>query len=141
MPDDQKKKPPFLDDDDTDDGSGSGALKRKDSYLVEDTDYMKRQQREIVQTVERKRFAKVNERDHSERLQAAAEGELQNDILQHPDLNTQANDGIDPDLNPAPPLNTEARREYDKELQKQNELKKQLNPEYAPSFNPKPSGL
>ncbi len=107
------------------------------SILSQDTNFMKFEQLELVQIQERK-FGKVNQRDHEERMQVAAEEGLQNDIMQHPYLNTQANDGIDPDVNPAPPLNTEARREYDKQLQLQNELKKQLNPNYAASFNPKP---
>lgn len=116
----------------------SGRIKKSGSFLVDETEHMKREQRQMVQAVERQRYGKVHERDHEERLRASQESELQNDILQHPELDNQANDGIDPDVNPAPPLNTEARREYDKQLQLQNELKKQLDPNYAPNFNPSP---
>lgn len=115
----------------------SGRIKKSGSFLADDTDHMKREQRQMVQTVERQRYGKVHERDHEERLRASQEGDLQNDILNHPELDDQAHDG-DPDVNPAPPLNTEARREYDKQLQLQNELKKQLDPNYAPKFNPSP---
>ena len=69
------------------------------------------------------------------------EGELQNTILQHPELDNQRFDGVDPNLNPEPPLNTDARREFDNERREQ-EMEKQLRLGNMPKFNsaPKPQG-
>lgn len=109
------------------------------SYLVEETSMMQRQQRILEQQGER-HLAKVNARDHQERIETPApEGDLQNDMLQHPELNSQLFDGIDPNLNPEPPLNTDARREYDNQRREQ-EMEKQLRLGHVnmPSFSPEP---
>jgi hypothetical protein len=119
-----------------------GKGKRSDSILPDETENMDRNRRQQEQQGHR-RLAKVHAREHHEREEqkAALEGELQNSILQHPDLNNQRFDGVDPNLNPEPPLNTEARREYDNEKREQ-EMEKQLRLGNMPKFStaPKPQG-
>ena len=117
--------------------------KRKMGYLVEDTKKMARQRREIEQDGHR-RFARVNARSHPDPAaasQLAAEGQMQNNILQNPWLNSQRFDGIDPNLNPEPPLNSEAKREFDNERREQ-EMEKQLRLGNMPKMSsaPKPRG-
>jgi hypothetical protein len=120
--------------------SGSG------SVLMDETVRMSREQREIEQRGHR-RLAKVHAREHAldEQQQPAPEGGLQNNILQHPELDNQRFDGIDPTLNPAPELNSDARLDYDNERREQ-EKEKQLRLENAlglsnqPKFSPKPGG-
>ncbi len=112
------------------------------SLLAAETKNMDRRRRIAEQEGHRK-LARVNAREHSleEHHQPSPEGELQNDILQHPLLANQRFDGIDPNLNPEPPLNTAARREYDNERREQ-EMEKQLRLGNMPKFNtaPKPAG-
>lgn len=116
------------------------------SDLKDDTELMAREQRKLEQKGHR-RLAKVHAREHSleEQQQPAPEGELQNNILQHPELDNQRFDGIDPTLNPAPELNSDARLDYDNERREQ-EKEKQLRLENAlglshqPKFSPKPGG-
>lgn len=113
---------------------------KRGSYLADDTDTMDRQRRLIEQDGHRQ-IARVNAREHKESDQPLTpEGELQNTILQHPWLDAQRFDGVDPNLNPEPPLNTEARREYDNERREQ-EMEKQLRLGNMPKFSstPKPS--
>ncbi|STX29626.1 putative Smr domain protein [Legionella beliardensis] len=113
--------------------------KRKASILGEDTPEMARKRRLIEQDGHRQ-LAKVHAREHSaEEDKPAPEGELQNSIKQHPWLDAQRFDGIDPNLNPEPPLNTAARREYDNERREQ-EMEKQLRLGNMPKFStaPKP---
>ena len=123
--------------------SGStGKVDPKISFLADETKSMDRARRLLEQDGER-RLASVKARTHSEKeeMQNSPEGELQNTILQHPELDSQRFDGIDPNLNPEPPLNTDARREYDNEKREQ-EMEKQLRLGNMPKFNtaPKPSG-
>ena len=103
---------------------------------------MAREQR-LAEQLGHRRLAKLHAREHKEEQehQAAPEGELQNSILQHPILDNQRFDGVDPNLNPEPPLNTEARREYDNEKREQ-EMEKQLRLGNMPKFStaPKPQG-
>lgn len=118
-----------------------GNAQQKGSFLVDETEAMMRAQREAEQQGHR-RLAKVHAREHNEASkQAAPEGELQNSILQHPDLDSQRYDGHDPNINPEPPLNTEARREFDNERREQ-EMEKQLRLGNMPKFStaPKPQG-
>lgn len=114
------------------------------SILMDETETMERARRGLEQQGHRKHGAKVHAREHHEREEQkrqSLEGELQNDILQHPALNNQRFDGIDPNLNPEPPLNTDARREYDNEKREQ-EMEKQLRLGNMPKFStaPKPQG-
>ncbi|VEB35381.1 Smr/MutS family protein [Legionella cherrii] len=111
------------------------------SFLVVETKAMERQRRLAEQQGER-RMASVKAREHSNyEAQPGLEGELQNNILQHPALDSQRFDGIDAPLNPEPPLNTDARREYDNERRNQ-EQEKQLRLGNMPRFTntPKPRG-
>jgi ssDNA-binding Zn-finger/Zn-ribbon topoisomerase 1 len=114
------------------------------SILIDETETMERERRLAEQAGHRKR-ARVHAREHHERQevrqQQGLEGELQNNILQHPALNTQRFDGIDPSVNPEPALNTEARREFDNERREQ-EKEKQLRLGNMPKFStaPKPQG-
>lgn len=111
------------------------------SLLAVETKSMERRRRLAEQQGER-RLARVNAREHpDEELRQSPEGELQNSILQHPELDSQRYDGIDSPLNPEPPLNSEARREYDNERRNQ-EQEKQLRLGNMPKFSstPKPRG-
>lgn len=115
--------------------------KRADSYLADETISMDRKRRLMEQDGHRQ-LARVNAREHPEEEQRPTpEGELQNTIQQHPWLDAQRFDGIDPNLNPEPPLNTEARREFDNERREQ-EMEKQLRLGNMPKFTtaPKPQG-
>ena len=109
------------------------------SYLSEETKKMQNQRREIEQQGERK-FARVNVREHPDEEQNTPEGDLQNDIPEHPWLQSQRVDGADPDVSPAPPLNTDARREYDNALRLQNQLRNEKRMENAlqPGTAPRP---
>lgn len=123
-----------------------GKRTRSGSILLDETLKMAGDQRRAEQQGHR-RLAKVHARERPEVLseQAAPEGELQNDILQHPALDSQRFDGIDPSLNPAPELNTEARLKYDNEKreqdrEKQERLENVLGLANQPKFSPKPGG-
>jgi hypothetical protein len=127
----------------------SHTLPTTESYLGDETRAMDRRRREIEQQNERA-LARVNAREHAiDPPQNAPEGELQNSILQHPELDTPRFDGTDNGLNPEPALNTTARtkfdnerREQDKEKQLKKELTLGLQPENAPRFSatPRPPG-
>lgn len=113
--------------------------KQGSSYLVNETKEMDRNRRLAEQQGERQ-FGRVNARNHSttEEIQPAPEGELQNNILQHPELDSQRFDGIDPNLNPEPPLNSEARKEFDNDRREQ-EMEKQLRLGNMPKFSTAPT--
>lgn len=112
--------------------------KRERSFLVEETKSMERERRLLEQAGER-RIARVNAREHadaevsSNNLEEAAE----NGMLQHPELDNQRFDGIDPTVNPAPALNDKARREFDNERRNQ-EQEKQLRLGNMPQFSKAP---
>jgi hypothetical protein len=112
--------------------------RKRGSYLVDETTTMDRQRR-IAEQEGHRRIARVHAREHPEGLhqQPSLEGDLQNNIMQNPWLNSQRFDGIDPNLNPEPPLNSEARREFDNERREQ-EMEKQLRLGNMPRFNPTP---
>lgn len=111
---------------------------RGDSFLVEETRSMERKRRLVEQDGERK-LARVNARQHPEtEISNGPEEAPQNGILQHPELDNQRFDGIDPNLNPEPPLNSEARREYDNEKRNQ-EQEKQLRLGNMPKFTSAPT--
>jgi DNA-nicking Smr family endonuclease len=115
---------------------------QKTSFLVEDTQAMERRRRLMEQDGER-RIARVNAREHPE-MEAASnslEEAVENGMLQHPHLDSQRFDGIDPSVNPAPNLNGEARMKYDNERRNQ-EQEKQLRLGNMPKFDkaPKPRG-
>ena len=109
------------------------------SMLIEETKTMERARRLAEQQGHRV-LARVNAREHGNEDEkiSSPEGELQNNILQHPALDSQRFDGIDPNLNPEPPLNTAARREYDNEKRDQ-EQEKQLRLGNMPKFSTAPT--
>lgn len=128
-------------DDDERGQSGSATTGIDTSFLIEETAAMERMQRLAEQAGHRKFGVKVHAREHNtEEQKQSPEGDLQNSIPQHPLLDGQRFDGIDPNLNPEPPLNTEARREFDNEKREQ-EMEKQLRLGNMPKFStaPKPS--
>jgi DNA-nicking Smr family endonuclease len=113
------------------------------SFLIEETQAMERRRRLIEQDGER-RIARVNAREHPDTEVSAGnylEEAAENGMLQHPNLDSQRFDGIDPSVNPAPNLNGEARMKYDNERRNQ-EQEKQLRLGNMPKFDkaPKPRG-
>ncbi len=107
--------------------TGDSSRKRKQTFLVDETPSMERKRRRMEQDGERK-FARVYAREHPEEVISnnnTPEEAAENGLLQHPELDNQRYDGIDPNLNPEPPLNTTARTEYDNEKRNQ-EQEKQL---------------
>lgn len=117
--------------------------RKKGSFLLDETEAMERERRLVEQDGHRQR-ARVNAREHHEReavKQQGLEGEMQSNILQHPALDNQRYDGVDPNVNPEPPLNTDARREFDNERREQDK-EKQLRLGNMPKFDtaPKPHG-
>lgn len=109
------------------------------SSLREETFPMMLEQRDIEKKGHRA-LAKVNHVVHEEKLGTGSEEALQNGIPQHPYFaDTQRFDGIDPNTSPEPPLNSEARKEYDEKRNEQElQLKKRLELDYRPEFNPQP---
>jgi len=116
------------------------ATEASSSMLAEDTKQLEWQRRSLEQAGEG-HYGKVHAKERRDD-QAAPEGELQNDIPQHPLLNRQPHDGIPINDSNLPPQNTEARREMEnaKRLQHQKklDLQKQLDQEYQPSSTPTP---
>lgn len=117
---------------------------REPSILVDDNEEMDRARRNIEQDGHRK-FARVNAREHHEReqdKQVGLEAQAQSDILQHPALDNQRFDGIDPSVNPEPALNSESRKEFDN-ARREQEMEKQLRLGNMPKFSsaPKPDGF
>jgi len=122
-------------------GSGTRRLPggREPSLLVEETKSMDRRRREAEQQGHRQ-FAAVKAREHSDNevQNPSLEGDLQNDIPQHPELISQRFDGVDSPLNPDPPLNSAARRELDNaERKQQEELSLRLG--HQPRFSSAPT--
>ncbi len=111
---------------------------RPPSYLSQENPFMAAQRREQEQEGHR-HYAKVNARARQLNDQPAPEGELQNNIRAHPELDKQLYDGVDTNLNPEPPLNSDARREYDN-AQREQQLDKQLRLGNMPKMgsSPKP---
>lgn len=113
-------------------------VERGSTFLVNETKAMERRRRLAEQQGERQ-LAPVKAREHSDKEpQNSPEGELQNSILQHPELDSQRFDGVDTNLNPEPALNTDARREFDNEKRNQ-EQEKQLRLGNMPKFSTAPT--
>ena len=115
--------------------------KRGESFLVEETKSMERKRRLAEQDGERK-LARVIAREHGDEEAKSRGNDLdeaeQNGMLQHPNLDSQRFDGINPNLNPEPPLNSVARREFDNERRNQ-EQEKQLRLGNMPKFSSTPT--
>ncbi len=96
------------------------------TLLVPETSTMEDRRRLQEQAGHRRWQVRMNVRDRpTDRTSMDPEPEAapENGIAQHPLLNTQRFDGIDPDLNPLPPLNTLARSEMENELRLQHQKK------------------
>lgn len=109
-----------------------GDLARPDdgSFLVDETQSMENQRRLAEQKGMRK-YAKVNQRERSEHTQDAGNELNMQGPKEHPYLQSQRFDGIDPNVSPAPDIGTDARREFDNELRNQ-EQEKQLRLGHMP---------
>ncbi len=125
-------------------GSGAGRIKPHEgegftSYLIEENEYMGYERRGLEQKVEAQ-LARVEERRKPQRKNNDGPG-VQESIKQHPLLDSQRFDGIDPNLNPAPFGNQEAMIEFENERREQ-EMEKQLRlgnmPKMGRSNTPEP---
>jgi hypothetical protein len=126
-------------------GTGTGRIKPHGdegfptTYLVEETEFMQYERRGLEQQVERQ-LASVEERRKPQRKEDNGPG-LQEKMKQHPLLDSQRFDGIDPSLNPAPFGNQEAMIEFENERREQ-EMDKQLRlgnmPKMGRSMTPEP---
>lgn len=150
-----KEKPKKIEKEDTDSGSGSASDSSSGSgtgrikphgdegfpttYLVEETEFMQYERRGLEQQVERQ-LASVEERRKPQRKEDNGPG-VQEKMKQHPLLDSQRFDGIDPSLNPAPFGNQEAMIEFENERREQ-EMDKQLRlgnmPKMGRSMTPEP---
>lgn len=104
-------------------GSKSGGEGGRVTYLEEESEWMGYARRGLEQHVERQ-LSQVEERRKPQRENTGNEPGLEQKLKQHPLLDSQRFDGIDPGLNPAPFGNEEAliafeneRREQEKEKQ------------------------
>ena len=110
-------------------GTGTGRIKPKDgegfpaTYLVEETEQMNYERRGLEQQIERQ-LARVEERRKPKRDNNSGPG-VQEKMKQHPLLDSQRFDGIDPNLNPAPFGNQEAMIEFENQ-QREQKLEQQL---------------
>ncbi len=93
------------------------------SILIDPTDAMENARRKLEQTGH-SRFARVNA-SHRPDYEVSPDNDLQAQAgpKEHPYLDSQRFDGIDPSLNPAPDIGTEARREFDNERRNQEQEK------------------
>lgn len=120
------------------------------SYLVDETRAMANERR-LQEQKGHRRLARVHQRERNNEEEAVAglEEELQNGPKQHPYLESQRFDGIDPNVSPAPDIGTDARREFDNEkreqekekqlrlgLENRNELKNEYRNTNIPDYKP-----
>lgn len=127
-------------------GSGTGRIKPHEgegfptTYLIEETEFMQYERRGLEQQVERQ-LASVEERRKPQRKDGNTPGGMQEKMKQHPLLDSQRFDGIDPNLNPAPFGNQEAMIEFENERREQ-EMEKQLRlgnmPKMGRNMTPEP---
>ena len=99
------------------------AFATNQTYLLEETEEMHYERRGLEQKVERQ-LAYVEERRKPVRSHDSGPGQAES-LKQHPLLDSQRFDGIDPSVNPAPFGNQEAMIEFENERREQ-ELEKQL---------------
>jgi hypothetical protein len=104
----------------------TGDLARPDdgSFLVDETRSMENQRR-LQEQEGMRRFGRVNQRDRVDETASAGNELGHHGPKEHPFLQSQRFDGIDPSVSPAPDIGTDARREFDNELRNQ-EQEKQL---------------
>ncbi len=110
------------------------------TYLIEETEFMQYERRGLEQQIERQ-LASVEERRKPQRKEGGNSPGMQEKMKQHPLLDSQRFDGIDPNLNPAPFGNQEAMIEFENERREQ-EMEKQLRlgnmPKMGHSMTPEP---
>lgn len=96
-----------------------------------------------------RRLARVHAKERPEEAPPASpEGELQNDILQHPVLDSPRYDGSHESLAVAPSLSSEAGTKFmndkrDQDREKQNRLENNLGLGNSPKYSrtPRPPGM
>jgi len=113
------------------------------TFLIEETKQMERNRRMMEQDGER-RLARVHAREHAVAETQAGdvlESTVDNGLLQHPEINNQHFDGMDPTVNPAPNYGGEKKTKYENERRTQ-EQEKQLRLGNMPRYNnsPRPKG-
>jgi hypothetical protein len=138
----------YIREDEEDEGGEDGqarGIKPSDEFvsmLVGETERMENDRR-LLEQQGHKKLAKVNQRERSEKSQSVSnEMDYESNMKQHPLLQNQRFDGIDPNLTPEPPLNSDARREYDN-ARREQEMEKQLRLGNMPKFKastPRPPG-
>lgn len=107
--------------------SGTGRIKPREnegftSYLPEENEYMGYERRGLEQQVERQ-LAGVEERKKPQRKEGNEPGGVEQKLRQHPLLDSQRFDGIDPGLNPAPFGIQEAEIAFENERREQAQEK------------------
>lgn len=107
-------------------GEGARALNpfQQGTILIEETKGMEDSRRQLEQRGH-SQFARVNASDRQPSYEVSPDNDLaaQAGPKEHPYLDSQRFDGIDPSLNPAPDIGTEARREFDNERRNQEQEK------------------
>jgi len=82
----------------------------------------------------------VQEAKEQKENEQSLQGEMEHQARQHPWLDKQTFDGIDPSVNPAPDLNTDARTKFDNERREQEkELRLRLENRLENSYQNRPS--
>lgn len=121
-------------------GEISSDIAQNPSFLSDETVKMEHERRQMEQDgIRRSLGLTVIAREHAAEVSSNPEQAPENGMLQHPDLDSQLFDGIDPNVNPNPVFNPLSEVEYENQ-QREQELKKQhkLDLNYNPKFNPKP---
>lgn len=111
-----------------------------DSLLVEETKGMENQRRLAEQDgLSRKLGNKINQRERTDETPEAGNELGMQGPKEHPFLQSQRFDGVDPNVSPAPDVGTDARREFDNEKREQEKEKQlRLGNMPTPSSAPKP---
>jgi hypothetical protein len=123
----------------------------RETFLVDETKAMENERRLQEQRGHRK-FARTITRDRVDEPDNSQGNELsmQEGPKDHPFLQSQRFDGVDPNVSPAPEIGTEARREFDNEKREQDKEKQlrlgnqlqnkneyQARPSSAPTMKPR----
>lgn len=114
------------------------AGRKGESMLVEETKSMDRKRR-IEEQAGHRKFALVRARAHAEKENHAPDADevYENQVLQHPRLDSQVYDGENIDSNASP----EARRKFENERREQEKEKQyRLGLQHSPKFQPPTPG-
>lgn len=120
----------------------------RETFLVDETKAMENERRLQEQSGHRK-FARTITRDRVDEPENTQGNELSmgQGPKEHPYLQSQRFDGVDPNVSPAPDIGTDARREFDnekreqdkeKQLRMQNQLQNKNEYQARPSSAPTP---